>query len=94
MVNGVCKPFKQRVYHLGRCAIEQTNGNVSRGLRVVLLDPFVDSASRELSPTRVHPHAIEIDSAVCDVLWASMDELGLVRHAQEREIVYVQVEDV
>ena len=39
-------------------------------------------------------HAIELVYAFCDVLWAFEDDLGLVRNAQERDIVYVQVEDI
>ena len=42
----------------------------------------------------MHNHAIEMDLAIYDVLWASEDDLGLVRHAQEREVIDRKVEDI
>ena len=39
----------------------------------------------------MHLHAVELNLAI-EILWTFEDELGLVRHAQEREIVYVKVE--
>ena len=35
-----------------------------------------------------------MDLAACDVLWASEDDLGLVGHAQEREVIDRKVEDI
>ena len=42
----------------------------------------------------MHLHAIELDIAACDVLRASEDDLGLVGHAQEREVIDRKVEDI
>ena len=42
----------------------------------------------------MYQHAIEIDVAVCDVLGAFEDDLGLVRHGPERDIIDVQNENI
>ena len=95
LVNGEPKSFKNRVYHLGRCAAETRNVNIGSGFFVNLRDPFVNSVvNRELCPSFVYLHAIKLDHAACYVLRPFEDDLGLVRHAREREVVDGKVEGV
>ena len=94
MVNGEPKIFKYRVYHLRRRGAKTSNGKIGSGQIIVLREPFFDGASRVLCPTFVYLHAIELDLSLLDVLWAFEGDLGLVRHAQERDIVDMQDEDI
>ena len=80
LLNGLIKLLDHRVHHLRRRAREVSNVNVGGGLKVVLLEPLLDGASRVLSPTVVYLHAIEYDLAHLDVLGTSEDDRGLIGH--------------
>ena len=59
-----------------------------------MLEPLWNGVSRVLSPALVYLHAIEHNLTACDVLGAFEDDLGLVGHGQERDIVDVENENI
>ena len=63
-------------------------------MKVVLLEPLIDGVSRVLSPAYVYLRTIELDLAIIDILGAFEDDLGLIWHSMEREIIDVKNEDI